>query len=388
VDGARIEQVLAEAVATGAVPNVVATVADRTGAIFVGAVGDRVAGRPENGPVGPDSLYRIASMTKPVTTVAALQLAEAGRLDLDAPVGAYLPDFGRLEVLTGFDGQTPQFRPPATAATVRHLISHTAGLAYDFFHAAQRRWQEATDTASILSGSRGILASPLHADPGTGWEYSIGTDWLGLVVEAVSGVDLDAYCRTRICEPLGMAATGFAPTAEQRAGAVPVHVPDAAGHWAATDIDLPTDPEFWAGGTSLYSTPADYLRFVRMLLGDGELDGVRVLSAASVADAFTDQIAPLELPTTIVSLDPRLSGDFVLPPGWGWGHGLALNKADLPGMRRAYSGSWGGIFNTGFWVDRTTGLAAAIYSQCLPGSRPEFRNLAVAFELAVYRQLS
>ncbi|MGQ0464481.1 MAG: serine hydrolase domain-containing protein [Sporichthyaceae bacterium] len=413
LDGARIEQLLAEAVANGWVPNVVATVADRSGVQFVGAVGDRVAGHPEHGAVGPDSVYRIASMTKPVVTVAALQLAEAGKLDLDAPVAGYLPEFGALAVLTGFDGETPQFRPPATAATVRQLITHTAGLAYDFFNASQRHWQEVTGTESILSGTRGVLASPLHTDPGTRWEYSIATDWLGLVVEAISGQDLDAYVRTHICEPLGMGATGFAP--EGRATAVPVHrrlrraesegeeraletpepiepvderseehVPDAPGHWSATTIDLPAEPEFWAGGTSLYSTPADYQRFARMLLGDGELDGVRILTAATVAEAFTDQIAPLELPTTIVSLDPRLSGDFVLPPGWGWGHGLALNKIDLPGMRRAYSGSWGGIFNTGFWVDRTSGVTGAIYSQCLPGSRPEFRTLAVGFELAVY----
>lgn len=388
MNAARIEQMLADAVAGGAVPNVVATVADRTGVVFVGAAGDRVAGRPQDGFVGLDSVYRIASMTKPVVTVAALQLAEAGTLDLDAPVAGYLPEFGRLQVLTGFDGETPLFRPPATAATVRQLITHTAGLAYDFFNPAQRRWQAVTDTESILAGTRGVLASPLHTDPGTRWEYSIATDWLGLVVESVSETDLDTYCRTRICEPLTMGSTGFARSAEQRAAAVPVHVQDAPGSWAATTIDLPADPEFWAGGTSLYSTPADYLRFARMMLGDGELDGVRLLSAATVADAFTDQIAPLELPTTIVSLDPRLSGDFILPPGWGWGHGLALNKVDLPGMRRAFSGSWGGIFNTGFWVDRTSGVTAAIYSQCLPGSRPEFRNLAVAFELAVYSRLS
>lgn len=384
MNGARIEQLLADAVESGAVPNVVATVADRTGVVFVGAAGDRVAGRPQDGSVGPESVYRIASMTKPVATVAALQLGESGALDLDAPVGQYLPEFDRLQVLAGFDGATPQFRAPATRATLRHLATHTAGLAYNFFNPEQRRWQEITGTPSILTGSRAILGSPLHSDPGTRWEYSIATDWLGLVVEAASGTDLDTYCRAHICEPLGMTATSFVAGPAARAAAVPVHSQDESGTWTATDFELPDRPAFWAGGTSLYSTPADYLRFARMLLGDGELDGVRILAPETVAAAFTDQIAPLELPTVIVSLDQELSGDFLLPPGWAFGLGLALNKTDLPGMRRAHSGSWGGIFNTGFWVDRTSGVAGAIFTQCLPGSRTEFRNLGVGFELAVY----
>ncbi|MGQ0846142.1 MAG: serine hydrolase domain-containing protein [Sporichthyaceae bacterium] len=388
MDGSKIDEMLAGAVASGAAPNVVAMVADRGGVRYLGAAGPRTADSPAGGDVGPDSVYRIASMTKPVATVAALQLAESGALDLDAPVGDYLPEFDQLRVLTGFDGDTPRFRAPATRATLRHLATHTAGLAYNFFNPEQRRWQEVTGTPSILTGSRAILGSPLHTDPGTRWEYSIGTDWLGLAVEAVSGTDLDAYCRAHICEPLGMSSTRFAADPAMLAAAVPVHTQDEAGRWTATDFELPAGPAFWAGGTSLYSTPSDYLRFARMLLGDGELDGVRVLAPATVATAFADQIAPLEIPTVLVSLDHGLTGDFLLPPGWGFGLGFALNKIDLPGMRRAYSGSWGGIFNTGFWVDRTAGVTGAIFTQCLPGSRAEFRNLGVGFELATYAALA
>ena len=389
MDVGRIDHLVAEAVESLAVPNLVATIADRAGVQYVGAAGYRIAGDPGSGPVGTDSLYRIASMTKPIVTVAALHLAEAGALNLDAAVADYLPQFGRLQVITGFaeDG-TPQYRPPARQATVRQLMCHTAGLAYDFFNRAQQQWQVATGTASILSGSRGILESPLHTDPGTRWEYGISTDWLGLVVEAVGGTDLEKYCQTHICGPLGMTATTFAPGAEQRAATVPVHVMDAPEHWAPSPMELPENPDFWAGGSSMYSTPADYARFTRMLLRGGELDGVRVLSEATVADAFTDQIAPLELPTTIVSLDHRVTGDFILPPGWCWGHGLALNKLDLPGMRKAFSGSWGGLFGTGFWIDPTSGITAALWSQALPGSRPEARNMSVAFEFTLYAALA
>lgn len=385
MDVSRIEHVVAEAVESLAVPNLVAVLADRSDVRWVGSAGYRVAGDASSGKVGPDTSFRIASMTKPVVTVAALQLAEAGALNLDAPVADYRPEFGRLQVITGFaeDG-TPQFRLPARQATVRQLMCHTAGLAYDFFNRAQQQWQQATGTPSILSGSRAILDSPLHTDPGTRWEYGISTDWLGLVVEAVGGTDLEKYCQTHICTPLRMTSTSFAPSPEQRAATVPIHVMDAPEHWGASAFELPEHPDFWAGGSSMYSTPADYTRFCRMLLNGGELDGVRLLSEATVADAFTDQIAPLELPTTIVSLDHTVSGDFILPPGWGWGHGLALNKLDLPGMRRAFSGSWGGLFGTGFWIDPTTGITASLWSQALPGSRPEARNVSVAFELAVY----
>ncbi len=385
MDVGRIDQLVSQSVESFALPNLVATVADSSGVQYVGAAGYRVAGDAASGAVGLDSRYRIASMTKPIVTVAALQLAEAGSIDLDAAVAEYLPQFGRLRVITGFaeDG-TPEYRPAARAATVRQLMCHTAGLAYNFFNAAQQKWQEATGTPSVLSGSRAILDSPLHTDPGTRWEYGISTDWLGLVVEAAAGTDLEKYCATHICGPLEMTSTTFAPAAEARTATVPIHVMDAPEHWAPSDSELSADPEFWAGGSAMYSTPADYARFTRMLLRGGELDGVRVLSEQTVTDAFTDQIAPLELPTVIVSIDHTVTGDFILPPGWGWGHGLALNKIDLPGMRRAFSGSWGGLFGTGFWIDRTTGIAAATWSQCLPAGRPEARNVAIGFELAVY----
>src|SRR6476469_918188 len=182
---AGIDSVLQAAVDSGVVPNVVAMAADAEGQIYAGAAGPRAAG--ESDPVTPDTLFRIASMTKMVATTAALQLVERGKLDLDAPVEQYRPEFADLQVLDGFDGDQPRLRAPATKATVRHLITHTSGLAYWFWNADIVRWEELTGTPNVLSGKMDIFSAPLVADPGSMLEYGINADWLGLVVEAVGG---------------------------------------------------------------------------------------------------------------------------------------------------------------------------------------------------------
>jgi CubicO group peptidase (beta-lactamase class C family) len=157
-----------------------------------------------------------------------------------------------------------------------------------------------------------------------------------------------------------------------------------SGSWEATPVDLPESPEWWSGGHGLSCTPDDYLRFLRMLLNDGTLEGVSVLAPGSVAGAFRDQIAPLTFPAEIPAADRNLVSDFNLGPGWSWGNGFLLNTFDLPGMRPAFSGAWAGIFNTHFWVDRTNGLAGALFTQCLPFGTAEVLGVCAQFEMGVY----
>jgi CubicO group peptidase (beta-lactamase class C family) len=383
---AGIDSVLQAAVDAGAVPNVVAMAADANGPIYEGAAGPRAVGSSE--PVTPDTMFRIASMTKIVATTAALQLVERGKLDLDAPVDQYLPEFADLQVLEGFDGDTPQLRPPATRATVRHLVTHTSGLAYWFFNADIVRWEEATGTPNVLSGSKAIFAAPLVADPGTQYEYGINSDWLGRVVEAASGQSLDAYFAEHILGPLGMTQTTFLMSEEQRANSVPVHLRGEDGAWqAAPDVDWSQEPEWWAGGHGLHSTPREYLRFQRMLLGGGTLDGVKILEPATVEDMFTNHIGELDFPAEIRSADPGSTADFVAGPGFKWGLGLLLNSEQQPGMRAAGSGAWAGIFNTHFWVDPASGVTGAIYSQTLPFVEPNVYQVYVDFERALYASI-
>jgi methyl acetate hydrolase len=382
MDTTALDAVLTDAVDSGAVPNVVAVAADRSGPVYEGAAGPRVAGGDE--PVSADTHFRIMSMTKMVATAAALQLVERGLLDLDAPVEQYCPEFADLQVLDGFDGDTPRLRPPASRATVEQLVTHTSGVGYWFFNADLNRWETVTGTPNVLSGSNVVFTAPLLADPGTRYEYGINTDWLGKVVESAGGTTLDVAVKEGITGPLGMDETSFSPSPAQRADLVPIHLRGEDGAWTPSEIELHPEPEYFAGGHGLYSTPRDYLRFQRALLGGGEVDGTRILQESTVEAAFTNQIGDLDFPAEITSADPASTADFTAGPGYKWGLGLLLNTADVPGRRRAGSGAWAGLCNTHFWVDRTAGITGAVYTQTLPFVTPEVYQVYVDLETALY----
>jgi methyl acetate hydrolase len=383
---AEIDAVLNGAVERGDVPNVVAMAANDDGPIYEGAAGPRRTDLAE--PVSADSTFRIASMTKMVATVGALQQVERGNLDLDAPVDSYLPDFADVQVLEGFDGDAPRLRAPATRATVKQLMTHTSGLAYWFWNADIARWQDVTGTPGVMSGSMVIFTAPLVADPGTKYEYGINSDWLGRVVEAASGQSFDAYLAEHVLGPLGMDHTVFLMDDAQRAESVPIHLRDDEGGWQPTDIDWSQAPEWWAGGHGLYSTPRDYLKFQRMLLGGGTLGDARILSPETVDAAFRNQIGALDVPAEFKTSDPASSADLALGPGLKWGYGLLLNTQRTPGMRAAGSGAWAGLFNTHFWVDPVSRVTGAIYTQTLPFVEPRVLQMYVDFEAALYASLS
>jgi CubicO group peptidase (beta-lactamase class C family) len=266
-------------------------------------------------------------------------------------------------------------------------MTHTSGLGYWFWSPELIRWEELTGTPNVFSGSNAIFRAPMVAEPGTRFQYGINTDWLGRVVEAVSGLALDKYFMENILEPLGMTKTTFQPTAEQRAGVVPVHQRDDDGQWIVTDVDLAPDPEYWAGGHGLYSTPRDYLAFQRMLLGGGALGDVRILRSSTVDAAFANQIGDLDFPPAIPPADPSVICDFNVGPGFKFGLGLLLNTEPQPGGRAAGTGAWAGIFNTHFWVDRTSGVTGAIHTQTLPFADPRPFGVYAAFEGALYASL-
>lgn len=378
----KIDDVLQAAVARGDVPGVAALAASDDGTIYEGAAGKRTVDADD--PITPDTMLRIGSMTKMITTVAALQLSERGSLELDAPVDTYRPQFADLQVLEGFDGDTPKLRPTVARATVRQLLTHTAGLAYWFWNGDIDRYEQVTGTPNVVSGSDAAFTAPLVHDPGTCYEYGINTDWLGKVVEAVSGQSLDAYFQDHITGPLGMTNTTARMTEAQRANSTPIHVRGEDGAWVATGIDWVQEPDFWAGGHFLYSTPRDYLVFQRMLLGGGMLGDVQILKEVTVDAAFTNQIGGLNFPPAISTARPELSADVNLGPGLKWGLGLLLNETQHPGMRAVGSGGWAGTYNSYFWVDRTSGVTAAIYSQLLPFADPKVLQLYVDFEHALY----
>ena len=386
IDRATIDRVLKDAVDAGAVPHVAAIAADADGVMYEAGFGPRVAGH--DGEVTAGTEFAVMSMTKMVVTVAALQLVEQRRLNLDAPVDAYRPEFDEVRVLEGFDGDTPRLRAPASRATVRHLLTHTTGLAYWFWDSDLARYQKVTGLPGVAAGREEAFRAPMVADPGTRFIYGINTDWLGRVIEAVTGKGLDVVVKEGITGPLGMDSTSFVLTAGQSATRAAVHIKDDAGRWFdAGDVVNRTDPDWWAGGHGLYSTPRDYARFQRALLRGGELDGARILSGTTVEEVFSNQIGVLDFPAQIPTSDPASSGPLNLGPGYKWGYGLLLNTTDQPGRRRAFSGSWAGLFNTHFWIDRASGICGGLYSNSLPFITTEALQLYVDYETALYAAL-
>jgi CubicO group peptidase (beta-lactamase class C family) len=394
-----IDEILQRAVADGAVPCVAATASGRDGVIYQGGAGPRVpqgsASDASDDAVGVDITFRIMSMTKMVVTAAALQMAEQSKLDLDAPVEEYVPQFAELQVLEGFqDGAdarepgTPRLRPPAAKATLRQLVTHTSGLGYGFWEPAQVRFARATRTPSPLSGSMRAFEAPLLFEPGERFAYGPSTDWLGRALEAIDGRPLPEVVTERITGPLGMERTSFTLSAQARASIVPVCVRGEDGVWAPSEFELPEQPDWWAAGHGLYSTPRDYLRFQEMLLHDGQApDGPRILAAETVAAAFADQLGGLRVPERLPTADPASAAELELGPGYTWGHGLLVNTYDEPRRRRAGTGAWAGLFNSHFWVDRAAGVTGAIYSNCLPFLEPGAAATYLAFERMVYASL-
>jgi methyl acetate hydrolase len=379
IDGSEIDAVLAGAVERGALHGVAALLVDRDGVLYDGRAGVAAA----------DTMYRNASMTKAVATTAALALVEAGRLDLEAPVSAILPAWEQLQVLDGFVGDRPRLRAPARPATVAELMCHTSGAAYPFYSPELFRYCALTGLSPVIDGRRASLLAPLVCDPGERWVYGTSTDWLGLVIEAVVGESLSTHLARTLYEPLGMVDSTFSPNAGQAERLMVMMARQADGGLARTGLGLPAAPEWDAAGHGSYGTIADYGRFLRLWLRGGELDGVRILSEATVALALADQLHGAPLPEQMTSMVPALTRDVPsLPFPQGWGYGFHLTGVDLPGMRRAGSADWAGIFNCYFWIDRASGIAGVMMTQVLPFFDAPCVHTFAALEAAAYAALS
>ena len=382
---ARVDAVLRGAVETGKVPGVVAMAASDAGPIYEGAFGVRDLG---GGPgMTHDTVFRIQSMTKAITSVAAMQLVEEGKLSLDAPV----PDIGEPaltapQVLDGFDAAgLPLLRPAKRPITLKHLLTHTAGFTYEFWNADTLRYVETAGTPRITSGRLAALRRPLAFDPGEKWEYGINIDWVGRIVEAVADRPLDAVLRGRIFAPLGMAETGFVPSPEQRARQASTHQRQADGSLAPQPLETLAPLEFFAGGGGLYSTAGDYLAFLQMLLHEGSFGGARILRPETVALMGKNQIG--EIPAGIMkTCAPAVSNDVDLFPGAKirWGLGYMLNLEPGPNGRSAGTVSWAGLRNSYYWLDPARRVAGVILTQILPFADPAAVNLYGRFERAVY----
>jgi CubicO group peptidase (beta-lactamase class C family) len=377
---ASLDEKLSSAVTRGDVPGFVVIAATRDRILYQGVFGKAETGRQR--PMTADALFRIASMTKPVTSVAALQLYEQGRFALDDPAEKYLPELANLMVFESFDNATRAYklRPAAKKVTVRQLFTHTSGLGYGFTSPTLRDFKP-------RDGEK-YQAGPLLFEPGTEWIYGSGVDWLGKLIEKLSGKNLEEYFRERIFTPLGMPDTFYNLPEAKQARLVTIHRRQD-GRADAPLTEQPNQPRQPAttfnGGGGLISTANDYMRFERMILNGGTLDGARILSTETVALMRENHIGEVGVPA-VKTAQPNLSMDFTfIDDGKDkWGLGFLRTSSQVAGKRAPGSLSWGGIDNTYFWIDPARGIAGVILMQLLPFADTKALAIYDTFERGVY----
>jgi CubicO group peptidase (beta-lactamase class C family) len=382
-----IDTAFRQAVESKAMPGIVAVAATDKGAVYEGAFGKRELGK--DAPMTLDTVVWIASMTKAITAAAAMQLVERGKLDLERPASETVPVLASAKVLEGFDAAgKPRLRPAKRPITLRHLLTHTAGFAYEIWESSIAQYQQATDTPGITSCANAALTTPLLFDPGDRWDYGINIDWVGKMVEAVSGQTLERYFQEHIFAPLGMSDTAFKIGTAQRARLAKIHQRDEKGALAPVDLEIPQDPEFHMGGGGLYGTAGDYLTFALMIVRDGSHKGAQILRPETVALMAQNHIGALEVGAFKTAI-PSLSNDLELFPGMSkkWGLSFLINTQPASTGRSAGSLAWAGLANTYFWIDRTKRVAGVFLSQVLPFYDDTAIDLFGKFETEVYRAI-
>jgi methyl acetate hydrolase len=378
---ARLDDTLRAGIAQRKIPAAVAMVSSERSILYSGAFGTRDS---SGAAVGTDSIFQIASMTKAVTTVAALQLVEQGKVKLDEPVSQHLPQLGKLEVLEGFDSGTgkPRLRPARTPVTLKHLLTHTSGICYDI-------WDQ--DMFRYTSQTNGVVPAvpPLMFEPGTRWQYGMGIDWAGRLVETLSGMTLEEYFQSKILRPLEIEDTSYLVPASKFDRLVTGYARQDDGSLRQNPRVPPAAPKQFNGGGGLYSTTGDYVRFMQMILGNGRgSNKVRILRSKTVESMRVNQIGTANA-GKMKSYRPDLSSDVDIQPGATekWGLGFLINTTAYDGGRSAGSLAWAGLFNTFYWIDPKRSLCAVLMMQFLPFVDKEAVGLLGEFERAVYSNL-
>ena len=332
------------------------------------------------GPMGLDTVFWIASITKLATAIAVLQLAERGQLSLEEPIARFLPYLGRAKVLSA-SGLVESRRP----ITARHLLTHTAGFGYEVWSHALSDHVAREGLPLARTGTLASLERPLLFPPGELWNYGLNMDWAGLLVERISAMPLAQYLRANIFEPLDMTRTGFAPAGSRSSERAALYARSAQGAF----VELPNEPnrkrEFDSGGAGLYSTPRDILRLLQSLLRAHGGSAAEVLSPATVAEARRNQIGALDvrdLPSSV----PERSMDIALFPGRRkkWSYFGLLNVEPTSDGRSACSVSWAGLANTYFWIDFERSVGAVVFAQTLPFLDPRVVALVELYERSLY----
>ena len=376
----EIDRYLLGSIGTTRIPGMVAVVVDKNGIIYEKAFGlmDSAKGKP----MSADAIFRLASMTKAITSTAIMMLVEEGKVDLDAPASKYLPALANRQVFTSFnavDG-TYQAVPAKNPMTVRRLLTHTSGLGYGF----------ASDIINTLTkGDFNVRATafPLLFEPGTQWHYGESTAVLGDIIQAVSGKELSVFLAERLLNPLHMNDTTFDTSADKNARVVTVHLRDGARMQETPNpAGVIGAPHRGDGG--LNGTARDYAQFIRLILNDGTAGGATLLKPSTVKLMGQNHTAPVKV-ALMHSTNKGLSEDFPLGAGVdSYALGFQRTEVQVPGMRSVGSLSWAGIYNTEFWIDPERGIGAVLMMQYLPFYDSDAIKVLQGFESRVYRSLN
>jgi methyl acetate hydrolase len=360
VQGADIDRTLRSKVEASEIPGVVAMAANGERLLYEGAFGFR--NMTDGARMSTDTVFRIASMVKLLTSVAALQLVEQGRLKLDEPAANIDPSLASLQVLTGFDTKgVPELHAARRPVTLRQLLSHSSGFSYPLWDEKVVRYLK------VAHKRKDLPRRPLLFEPGTGWTYGGSLDYVGRMVEIASGQNLDSYFRDHITGRLGMEDTGFLLNEKQRAREATLHVRETSGKLVPQPLEKQIPQTSFSGGGGIYSTAPDYLKLLQALLNGGSRQGAQMLRPATIALMAENQIGNLEA-GHMKTTNPALSNDVDFFPGkrlrWGLGH--MINLDPVTDGRRAGSLTWAGLFNTYYWIDPAMRIAAVIMMQILP----------------------
>ena len=347
----------------------------------IGSVGDAA--------LDDTHIFRIASMTKPIVTLAALQLVAGGDLRLDQPMKEILPELGEVQVVSR-SGDELVFAPLVRDITLHHLLTHTSGYAYDFHAEMIAELVAQEKIAGLASDNDAFLAAPLIFQPGENWEYGINIDWAGKIVEKVSGVDLNEYVKANILRPLGMENTSFSINDLSADALVPLGLRDDDGNSSDVSELMPnvTDGPYLGGG-GLYSNVGDYMKFMRMILRNGQGPKEEILPVGMVRDMFVNQIGDMQ-----VGYMPSQNQMLAKSHGWfegtsmKWGYGFMVNETEVAGRRSAGAGAWSGLYNTFFSIDPARDTACVVMMQILPVYNKAALAVFDTFERAVYSHAS
>lgn len=378
------EAAASAAIAQGMVPGAVAIVGNSKGILHQSAFGP--SSRPDGRAHTLDDVFMLASMTKAITSVAGAQLLEQGRFSLDQPAEEILPEIAMHQVITGYTADDkPILRPARGKVTMRHLFTHTSGHSSDVWNANTLKYCKVMNLPPIPSCKIEAFNLPLAFDPGTGWEYGVATDFLGKIIEKLSGMRLEQYFKTQIFDRCGMEWTSFVMGPRQLAQEVPVRGKVKRGEINVLEFKISQEPEMYMAGAGLYGTAGDYFRFLRMLLNKGDAPNGRVLKPETVALMFRNHIGDIKLPV-MRTVIPPVSADLDLdqPHGNKWSLCGLTNMVDMPGRRRAGSQFWGGLGSSYFWVDPTSDLAGLVLFSYFPFADQDGLDLFATLERDSY----